>query len=200
MPLWHPWAIWYIQDSGQQHWQNGKDASVRVQAARSNLLRMIVFSWTDYHPVLLKWGWLVGALSPVSHKVWHQGSTQTAIHLQVIHSASQYPTSLFFFSFSNHSSNSIHTVGTQNQKNNNTCWGNLVENTKTWLVSVKCAFGKTCLLRSPQYERSTAFKIYGSLLFAHRHVLKRKLALYLTKYPDMNLPFTKCHNCKTAYK
>ena len=63
---------------------------------------------------------LVGALSPVNHKGLHQGWTQTLIYLQVIHSTSHYTTSLFC---SNHSSNSIHNFGRQNQKNNNTCFG-----------------------------------------------------------------------------
>ena len=46
----------------------------------------------------------------------HQGRTQTSVYLQVIHSTSHYTTSLYC---SNHSSNSIHNFGTQNQKNNN---------------------------------------------------------------------------------
>ena len=56
---------------------------------------------------------LVGALSPVNHKGLHQGWTQTLIYLQVTHSTSHYTTSLFC---SNHSSNSIHNFGTQNQR------------------------------------------------------------------------------------
>ena len=45
----------------------------------------------------------------------------TDFSLSPIYSTSHYTTSLFFFS--NHSSNSIHNFGTQNQKNNNTCFG-----------------------------------------------------------------------------
>ena len=69
-------------------------------------------------------------LSPVSHKGLHQGWTQNfnlspsySLHKSLYHS-------LFFFlslslslSLSNHNSNSIHNFETQNQKNNNTCFG-----------------------------------------------------------------------------
>ena len=64
--------------------------------------------------------YLIGALSPISDKGSQRGWTQTSIHLQVIHSTSHYTTSVFL---SNRRSNSIHSFGTQNQRNNNICFG-----------------------------------------------------------------------------
>ena len=72
-------------------------------------------------PTLLQISELVGALSPVKNKGLHQGWTQTSLCLLVCHSTSHYTTS--FFSPSNHSLNSMNNFGTQNQKNNNTCFG-----------------------------------------------------------------------------
>ena len=60
---------------------------------------------------------LVGALDRVNLKGLHQGWTQTSVYLQVIHSTSHYT------EYQKHSSNCIHNFETQNQKNNNTCFG-----------------------------------------------------------------------------
>ena len=70
---------------------------------------------------------LVAVLSPVKHKRLHRGWTQTSVYLQVIHSTSL----SFLLSPSNHSSNSIHDFGTQNQKNNKICFWAYLHSTST---------------------------------------------------------------------
>ena len=59
-------------------------------------------------------------------------TTKTSIYLQFIHSTSHYTTSFFLsFFFLNHSSNSIHNFGKQNQKSNNTFYGAYLYSTST---------------------------------------------------------------------
>ena len=72
--------------------------------------------------------WLVGALSPVSHKGLFQGWKQTSVYLLVLHSTSHQTTSVLF---SNHNSNYIHNFGTQTQKNNSTCFETYLNSTGT---------------------------------------------------------------------
>ena len=71
---------------------------------------------------------LVGILNPVNHKELHQGWKQTSVYLQVIHSTSHYTTNRFT---ANNNSRSIHSFGTQTQKNSHTCFGAYLYSTST---------------------------------------------------------------------
>ena len=88
-------------------WTNGSDLQDRKTCTQL-LLDIIMFTmcplWCSKHPQHPKtctqsFSYLVGALSPVSHKGLHQGWTQASLCLQVIHFTSHHTTNHVFLAY-----------------------------------------------------------------------------------------------------
>ena len=69
----------------------------RTDETRYSLDRHFIRQFMITSFVNLLVSWLVGPLSPVDHKGFHQGWTQTSLYLQFIYFTSHHTTSLFGF-------------------------------------------------------------------------------------------------------